>query len=46
MLRLTSSLSLPAWSVFLLIYPPLSLLFFGVAYVAFRYRWWKAGDSG
>ena len=37
--------SLPVWSIFLLIYPPLCLIFFGVTYLAFRLRWWKAGGT-
>ncbi|MFO0907780.1 MAG: ABC transporter permease subunit [Isosphaeraceae bacterium] len=36
--------SLPVWTVFLLLYPPLCLVFFGVTYVAFRWRWWKAAS--
>jgi len=46
MVRLTNGFALPAWSLFLLIYPPLSMLFVTVAYLAFRWKWWKAGDSG
>jgi ABC-type transport system involved in multi-copper enzyme maturation permease subunit len=37
---------LPVWSIFLCIYPPLSLAFFGVSYLAFRWRWWRAGGLG
>jgi ABC-type transport system involved in multi-copper enzyme maturation permease subunit len=40
------TLALPAWAIFLVIYPPLCLVFIGIAYQAFRWRWWKAGDSG
>jgi ABC-type transport system involved in multi-copper enzyme maturation permease subunit len=43
---LTSAFALPVWTVFLALYPPLSLLFLGITYLAFRWRWWKAGDSG
>ncbi|WP_165226778.1 ABC transporter permease subunit [Aquisphaera insulae] len=34
------------WMLFLLISPPTSALCFGVAYLAFRYRWWRASESG
>ena len=37
---------LPVWAIFLVLYPPLSLLFLGITYLVFRWRWWKAGDSG
>jgi ABC-type transport system involved in multi-copper enzyme maturation permease subunit len=43
---LGGNFGLPVWTIFLVIYPPLSLLFLGVTYLAFRWRWWKAGDSG
>jgi ABC-type transport system involved in multi-copper enzyme maturation permease subunit len=43
---LTSALAMPVWTVFLILYPPLSLLFLAITYLAFRWRWWKAGDSG
>jgi hypothetical protein len=46
MVELTKTLALPAWTVFLMIYPPLSLIFVAIAYLGFRWRWWKAGDSG
>jgi ABC-type transport system involved in multi-copper enzyme maturation permease subunit len=39
-------LALPVWAIFLIISPPLSLVFIGIAYQVFRWRWWKAGDSG
>jgi ABC-type transport system involved in multi-copper enzyme maturation permease subunit len=39
-------LRLPVWAIFLGIYPPLSLVFFGVTYLAFRWRWWRAGGTG
>ena len=28
------------------IYPPLGLVFFWVTYLAFRWRWWRAGGLG
>ena len=37
---------MPVYVVFLCIYPPLGLAFFGVAYLAFRWRWWRAGGLG
>ena len=43
---ITASLRLPVWAIFLLIYPPLSLLFFWVTYAAFRWRWWRSGGLG
>ncbi|MGO9601070.1 MAG: ABC transporter permease [Isosphaeraceae bacterium] len=39
------NLALPVWAIFLMISPPLSLVFVSIAYQAFRLRWWKAGDS-
>ena len=46
LIHLTRNLALPVWAIFLAIYPPLSMVFVGVSYLAFRWRWWKAGDSG
>ncbi len=46
LIQLTRHLALPVWAIFLAIYPPLSLVFVGISYLAFRWRWWKAGDSG
>jgi ABC-type transport system involved in multi-copper enzyme maturation permease subunit len=43
---IVGNVSLPVWAIFLTMYPFLSLFFFGIAYVAFRYRWWKSGSSG
>jgi ABC-type transport system involved in multi-copper enzyme maturation permease subunit len=37
---------LPVWAIFLCIYPPLSLGFFVVTYLAFRWRWWRSGGLG
>lgn len=34
---------LPVWAIFLLIYPPISVLLYCVTYVVFRLRWWRAG---
>ncbi len=46
LIQLTPQIALPVWAIFLAIYPPLSLVFVAISYVAFRWRWWKAGDSG
>jgi ABC-type transport system involved in multi-copper enzyme maturation permease subunit len=46
LISLGRGVALPVWAIFLAIYPPLSLFFLGVSYVAFRWRWWKAGDAG
>jgi hypothetical protein len=43
---LTKSFGLPVWTIFLLLYPPLSFVFLVIGYLGFRWRWWKAGDSG
>jgi hypothetical protein len=45
LVHLWDGVGLPVWTIFLIIYPPLSLLFLGITYLAFRWRWWKAGDS-
>jgi hypothetical protein len=42
---LLRGVSLPVWTIFLVIYPPLSCFFLAIAYLAFRWRWWKATDS-
>ena len=46
MIPLGGGYGLPVWAIFLAIYPPLSLMFLGITYLAFRWRWWKAGDAG
>jgi ABC-type transport system involved in multi-copper enzyme maturation permease subunit len=43
---ITPGLQLPVWAIFLCIYPPISLVFFWVTYLAFRWRWWRAGGLG
>jgi ABC-type transport system involved in multi-copper enzyme maturation permease subunit len=45
LIPLASGIALPVWTIFLAIYPPLALFFLGIAYLAFRWRWWKAGDA-
>ncbi|MFO0953964.1 MAG: ABC transporter permease [Isosphaeraceae bacterium] len=34
---------LPVWAVFLLMYPPVCLLGYGLTCLVFRWKWWKAG---
>jgi len=46
LIPITRSVKLPVWSIFLGIYPLLSALFFWVSYLAFRWRWWRAGGLG
>ncbi len=43
---LLPGIGLPVWAVFLMIYPVIALVLYGATYVAFRYRWWKAGGTG
>jgi ABC-type transport system involved in multi-copper enzyme maturation permease subunit len=45
MVPLARGLRLPVWAIFLALYPPLCLVFFGVTYLAFRLRWWRAGGT-
>jgi ABC-type transport system involved in multi-copper enzyme maturation permease subunit len=44
-MRIIPGLGLPVWAAFLFLYPPLCLLLFGATYLAFRYRWWRAGGT-
>jgi hypothetical protein len=46
LVKIAGNFALPVWAIFLCIYPPLCLLFFGVTYLAFRFRWWRAGGLG
>ena len=46
MVLLGDRLYVPVWAIFLILYPILSLLFVGVACLAFRWRWWRAGNVG
>jgi ABC-type transport system involved in multi-copper enzyme maturation permease subunit len=39
-------IGLPVWAIFLCIYPPLSLVFILLTYLAFRWRWWRSGGLG
>ena len=43
LVQVTPSLQLPVWSIFLCLYPPLCVACFAVTYLAFRWRWWRAG---
>jgi ABC-type transport system involved in multi-copper enzyme maturation permease subunit len=36
---------LPVWAIFLAIYPPICLVLIGITYLAFRWRWWRAGGT-
>ena len=45
MVSLAPGLRLPVWAIFLALYPPLCLVFFGITYLAFRLRWWRAGGT-
>jgi ABC-type transport system involved in multi-copper enzyme maturation permease subunit len=38
-------LNVPVWAAFLGFYPPLCLLLYTITYIAFRLRWWKAGNT-
>jgi hypothetical protein len=45
LVEVTPGLELPVWAIFLGLYPPLCVLLFGITYLAFRWRWWKAGGT-
>jgi len=45
LVAVTPDLELPVWAIFLGLYPPLCVLFFAVTYLAFRWRWWRAGGT-
>ncbi len=46
LIPITRSIRLPIWLIFLGIYPLVSALFFWITYLAFRWRWWRAGGLG
>ena len=46
LMPITRNIRMPVYAVFLCIYPLLGLGFFFVAYLAFRWRWWRAGGLG
>jgi hypothetical protein len=43
---ITKNFRMPVYAVFLCIYPVLGFAFYCVAYLAFRWRWWRAGGLG
>ncbi|MDE2508127.1 MAG: ABC transporter permease subunit, partial [Planctomycetota bacterium] len=43
--RFPDGIAIPVWGMFLMLYPLLSGVFYVIAYVAFRYRWWRAGGT-
>ncbi len=43
--RLLPGIRQPVWVAFLALAPPLCLLFYGITYLAFRWRWWRASNS-
>jgi len=43
--RFGPGMNVPVWAVFLGLYPPLCLVLFGMTYLAFRWRWWRAGGT-
>ena len=45
LVKLTPNLRLPVWAIFLALYPPLCAVFFWITYLAFRWRWWRAGGT-
>ena len=46
LISIAPSIKLPVWAIFLGLYPPLGLVFFWITYLAFRWRWWRAGGLG
>ncbi len=46
LVRIAGNFAMPVWAIFLCIYPPLCLGLLGVTYLAFRWRWWRAGGLG
>jgi ABC-type transport system involved in multi-copper enzyme maturation permease subunit len=44
MVQLGERLYAPVWAIFLVLYPVLSAFFVAVACLAFRWRWWRAGN--
>jgi ABC-type transport system involved in multi-copper enzyme maturation permease subunit len=45
LIHVTPTIQLPVWAIFLGLYPPLCSIFIGITYLAFRWRWWRAGGS-
>ncbi len=46
LIQVAPGIRLPVWAIFLCIYPPLSLFFLLLTYLAFRWRWWRSGGLG
>ena len=46
LVNIAGKFALPVWTIFLCIYPPLCLGLLGITYLAFRWRWWRAGGLG
>jgi ABC-type transport system involved in multi-copper enzyme maturation permease subunit len=46
LIQVAPGINLPVWAIFLCIYPPLSLVFIFLTYLAFRWRWWRSGGLG
>jgi hypothetical protein len=46
LIPIAPTIKLPIWMIFLCVYPLASAAFFGVSYLAFRWRWWRAGGLG
>ena len=46
LISIAPNIKLPVWAIFLCLYPPLALIFFWITYLAFRWRWWRAGGLG
>ncbi|MEO6807592.1 MAG: ABC transporter permease subunit [Isosphaeraceae bacterium] len=43
--QLVTGLNLPVWTVYLGLTPLLCLVLYGVTYLAFRWRWWRASNT-
>ncbi len=43
--RLIPGINLPVWAVFLVLTPTLCVFLYGLTYLAFRWRWWAAGNT-
>ncbi|MEO6809364.1 MAG: ABC transporter permease, partial [Isosphaeraceae bacterium] len=43
--QLVTGLNLPVWTVYLALTPLLCLVLYGVTYLAFRWRWWRASNT-
>lgn len=43
--QLITGIDLPVWAVYLGLTPLLCLILFGLTYLAFRWRWWRASNT-